>query len=507
MVTQTAPAMGPLARQATRSIIWLMAQSVGSRIVLLATQLVTAALLSPSDFGVVGLAFTVSTIGSAIVGFGVDQVLIRRQRTLYLWVTPAFYLYLALGLAGLSATLLAAPVFASLYHSPTVFGVAAASGLALPFAALSNVPMVLLRSAMRFRTIALIGLGEVFTIQLSTIGLALEGLGAYSFVLPLPIVAAVRLAILWQLAKPSLKGSRRKFFKGRYLVNSSSFVFGASIIQMLVSQGDYMILGILGSPAAVGAYYFSFRLASQPLLLMAGSLTSVLFPALVQIRQGGKAQGRAALKAAKLLGLVIMPLAFAQAAVAKPLVHLFFGPKWDNAIPVMQILSVALGIDAIAWVTGTLLMAQGRLKQQFVYLTIFSPAFFVLAAIGGLNGSAIGLAYGVAVYYIGVTPIYSYVVFRHEGATLMSTICLYVKPAAIAAVAVSIAWSIAEAMWPQHDSMKVVTTVLVSGGLYSAILATCDREGWSEIRTLVRGNFARKPGSILTERGSAIATP
>jgi len=132
MVSQTAPAMGSLARQATRGVIWLMAQSVGSRVVLLAAQLVTAALLSPSDFGVVGLAFTVSTIGSAIVGFGVDQVLIRRQRTLHLWVTPAFYLYLALGLAGLSATLLAAPVFASLYHSPTVFGVAATSGFALP---------------------------------------------------------------------------------------------------------------------------------------------------------------------------------------------------------------------------------------------------------------------------------------------------------------------------------------------------------------------------------------
>lgn len=66
-------------------------------------------LLSPTDFGTIGLATTVTALASAVVTFGIDEVLLQRQRTIGLWVTAAFWMTAVLGGAGFVLVLLAAP--------------------------------------------------------------------------------------------------------------------------------------------------------------------------------------------------------------------------------------------------------------------------------------------------------------------------------------------------------------------------------------------------------------
>ena len=99
----------------------------------------------------------------------------------------------------------------------------------------------------------------------------------------------------------------------------------------------------------VGAYFFAFRLAIQPVQLLAGNLSNVLFPILAQLRGDPARQGEAALKASRVLSYVVMPYCFLQAAVAKPLLTLVFADKWLAAIPLMQILSIGLAFDAVSW--------------------------------------------------------------------------------------------------------------------------------------------------------------
>ena len=106
--------------------------------------------------------------------------------------------------------------------------------------------------------------------------------------------------------------------------------------------------------------------------MFAGNLSSALFPALSHMRTDPRAQSEAAFKAAKFMSLVIMPLAFLQAAVIEPAIYVLFRDKWDAAIPLMQILSVALGFDAVAWVAGTLQVAKRGFWKQLVYLSLFS---------------------------------------------------------------------------------------------------------------------------------------
>ena len=90
-------------------------------------------------------------------------------------------------------------------------------------------------------------------------------------------------------------------------------------------------------------------MAAQPLQLMASSLSNVLFPTLSTLRNTPRQQGQAGFRAAKILGLAIMPSAALQAALIGPAIHLFFPDhKWDDSIQLIQVLSIGLGFNAIA---------------------------------------------------------------------------------------------------------------------------------------------------------------
>ncbi len=466
--------------------VWLILQNAGGRAIGFLAQIVIAAILSPKDFGAVGLAYTVSTFGAVLVNFGVESVLLQRQKTIRFWLVPAFWYSFGLGSTSFIVVAVAGPVAGRIYGLPQIAILAAIIGLSMPITALAAVPTVLLRARYQFRTIASLGLAETLLIQGLTIGFALGGLGAYSFVLPLPMVAVLRTITVWLITRPDLSGLWRKISRTKYLMNSSLAVFGTGLVLSAISQGDYVVLGILGNDTAVGIYFFAFKLASQPLLLMAMSLSSVLFPALSQLRTTPKAQGEAALRAAKLMGLLIMPLAFLQAGLIEPAIHLVFQTKWNASIPIMQILSVALGFDAIAWIASTLLTAQRGFQRQFLYMLGFAPIFFVLIIAGGWHGQPVGVAIGVAAYYILVTPIYSYIIFRRSSVTPVRLIALYLVPALIALISISAALLLTVALAVSGNVIKIALISLLDVTFYIALLRLVDRLGFDELFAVVR---------------------
>jgi len=465
-------------------VVWLLTQTVGTRIIVFVAQIVVASILFPEDFGLISLAYTICNLGTELAAFGLEQVVIQRQRSIQFWIVPAFYLSFGLGLGISLILLIAAPGCAALYGEPRVADLIDVIALSLPCSALGLVPMTLLRARLDFKRIAAINFGEAFAVQSLTIAFAWVGLGAFSFALPLPIVAMGKSIALWLTAPTRLDGTWRKVRRGRYLLGSGLAVSLASIIQTLINNGDYFVLGLFGSTSAVGNYFFAFKLASQPLILMAGSFYNALVPVLSQMRTDRYAQGEAAFRAAKLTGLITLPLAVMQATVIAPVIHLIFRDKWNDAIPLMQILSVALGFDSIAWVTMTLLVARGGFWKQLVYTTILLPAFFACVTAGGLHGSAMGVAIGVAVYYVAITPLYSYVVFRANGMTAGRVASLYLLPAALAFCAGAGGIVTFALLRVQSEIVQVVVTAGSSALYYVALIWFLDRTSFQDLHAL-----------------------
>jgi O-antigen/teichoic acid export membrane protein len=453
-----------LAANAVTGFGWLFAQNIGARVIGFLSQILLARIFAPADFATLALAGTVTAIVSVLANFGVDDALLQRQRSMRFWTMPAFITSLGLGVLSTGLVIAAAPLAARLYHAPILFPMLSIMALGMSLGALSTVPEVKIRSTLNFRFLAGYATVELVLSQLSIIALALLGFGVFSFVLPAPILAVMKAVVFWSVAKPKL-GKLRPRQLGM-IGSTGATIFGTKVITAIVGQGDYFTLGLFAAKPVVGAYYFAFRLAIQPVQMLAGNLSSVLFPALAQLRGDPHRQKEAALNASRVLAAVIMPYCFLQAAVARPVISLVFGTKWDAAIPIVQILSIGLAFDAVSWVAGALLSARGEFKRAFLYSCAFSPPFFVVVALGAKLDSAIGVATAVSLFYMVLAPCFTYAAFRSIGISLREVAGIYVGPSLIAAVAMGAAVLIAGLAAPLVRIPQAGLTVLVGGGLY-----------------------------------------
>jgi O-antigen/teichoic acid export membrane protein len=462
-----------LTRRVFAGVGWLLGQNVGMRVIVFASQIVLARILLPSDFASLALAGTVIALFETLISFGVDDVLVQRQRAMRYWAKPAFVTSLGLGIASMLLVIACMPVAVHLYEAPVLYSILPIMALGMPLSALSTVPAAALRASLNFRFLATYSAIELAVGQLAVIVLALHDLGVYSFVLPGPVLAAVRAAFFWFVTKPQL--GRLRIRQLRMMGKVSSAVFGSRVITAMINQGDYFVLGLFATKSEVGAYFFAFRLAVQPVRVLAGSLTSVLVPALVTLRSEPLRQGEAAVSACRILAFLAMPYCFMQAAVARPLFGLLFGSKWDGAIVPIEILSVGLAFDAVSWISAALLSARGEFRRLFIYYCVLGPAFFLLVAVGAHFGAetAIGASTGVAIavslFYVILPPCFSFAAFRSTGVSLRSIAMIYVNSTTISTIAIGAA--VALVYWvPTGPIAQIAIIVTFGGGLYIVLL-------------------------------------
>src|SRR5262245_59221853 len=189
------PQQADLGGHAARGFAWLGVQSIVEKIATGIGQVVLAWVLAPEAFKLVGLTYTITVFASLMQSAGLREVLQQRQKRLDVWSIPGLWLSLTMGVASSVIVLAAAPWAAAFYNQLQIRPLLMVSAITLSFNALGIVPEVILRSRMRFGTIAAAG-SFVFIGQMAlSILFAILGLGAMSIILPQPILAVGRLII------------------------------------------------------------------------------------------------------------------------------------------------------------------------------------------------------------------------------------------------------------------------------------------------------------------------
>lgn len=457
-----------LTQTAARGLVWFATNSIAARVAQFAAQITLTWLLVPAEIGTVGLALTVTTIAGAAFGLGVSDVLIQRRKSIRLWAAPAHFLSVALGLLGFLAAIASTPLAAWAYGNAGIIPLVALAALAIAIEGFGTVPSTLLRSDLRFKLLAVIGIADVFLAQALTVGLAYAGAGSLSIVLPLPIVAALKVAVLLKAAGhwPRSNGAKRRW---RLLVGRSGTVMATRVVIAIVSQADYVLLGILADDAAVGVYYMAFKVAVQPLFALAGGFSGILTPILTRLVHNPERQAEATFAAARLLTFAAMPLLFLQSVVAEPLIRTFLPARWEQTIPIVQILSVGLAFDTVTWAAGAFLSAKGRFATSLRISLCCLPVFVAIVGVGAWTGGATGAAFGVAIYYGVASPGVAAWVFHGFGIHGRKTLVMSYGLAISAGLAMSMALIATNAL--PEGLARVPAIAFIGGILYLGTVA------------------------------------
>ncbi len=491
MTSKTAVSSG-VGKAATSGFLWLVVQSLASRGIGFISQIILARLLLPEDFGAIGLALTVTTIANSLIGFGIDEVLLQRQKTMTLWEPLAFWMCVGVSLVGMLGMFAVAPFAAHWYHSPSLVGLIVAIALSTPLRALGTVSAVKIRAEMDFRFLAGCNTFEIVALQVLTIILAALGAGAYAFAIPYSVVAILRTIWLWRRAAPFTRGRYRKV-QARYLLGNSTLILLSRTCVEFINQGDYIVLGLIASKVMVGYYFFAFRFAAQPVRMLAGNVSNVVFPALVQFRNDPARQTDAVVRACRLLGYLVMPFCFLQAGLAKPGLHLLFGERWMPAVPYVIILSIGLPFDALSWITGALLSARREFGRSCRYQFIALPLFYIMVGIGGYWDGVMGVALAVAIYYFLWPPITSYLILIGSGTSILTVAEFYFLPMFFACIAIGLGMALAQtSLFHGNDFAECMAIGVVTCVVYPALLAVFRPDMFKEIVNRFGGKLKKR---------------
>lgn len=504
------PAPDNLARRTAHGFVWLMAQTVGSKLVGMAGQVFLAWLIMPADNGLWGAAAIVIGFTGLIQAAGIRETLIHRQRTFHLWANSAFWMTTALGVLAGALTAAAAWPASVAFQEPRLFGMLLVLAVSAPLMSLDQVAEAGLQNQLRFGLLAGVNWSIAILQQVLFVVLAWllpAGYKAYAFVIPRPFLALVRLALLWTAARPPVR-MRVQLARWRYLISDSATLLTSNFFLMLQWQGDYLILGLLFADKAVlGIYLFAYNLSTQAMQLFTGNLTNVLFPALSKLQGDPRRQIRAFLDATRLMALLAVPLCFIQMATADPGVRLFFQDgKWAAAIPVLQALSIGMAFRVVASPGGSLIQAQGRFRVILVTNIINAIVFLGLVAAGALVGRADStnvwinppttVGYAVAVYFALIGPIFLYVAIRPNGGTWRDIFRVYAAPMAGSIIAVALAMLIGHIVpiekirghrWGQAVRLTVILVWCVV--LYVPLIRWLAPDAWKTLMGRIGGLY------------------
>lgn len=428
------PASSSLADRSTRGLAWVTGATLLAKVVSTFGQIALAWFLLPQDFGAVGMAYSVMAFIAVFQQAGSAEVLLSRPKRFERWLRVAFWMNLVIGLGAMALVLGLAPVAAWAYGEPIVGELLLVLAWATPLAAVSAVPIAKLRLAMRFRAIAATQFLSAVGRTGGAIGLASADFGAFSFVIPVPIMQALVLVVLWRLAKPPIT-RRLQLRRWRYLVGDSVMMVLSRGLNTVLWQIDYMVLGLFHSKTVVGLYFFGFNLSTQSLKLFAGNFAQVMLPSLANVSGGAVQQTAAFIKAVRLLAVVALPLSMLQAILADPLVRLLFDERWHTAIPMLQALSVGMAFRLVASPAGTLMQAHRRYRSILGLQAVYAASFITILTLAAWLGDGLTVALAAGAFFAVLGPFHLWFAITGRGGSWRDLPRIFGGPVLLSSVA------------------------------------------------------------------------
>ncbi|MEX2395798.1 MAG: oligosaccharide flippase family protein, partial [Balneolales bacterium] len=176
---------------------------------------------------------------------------------------------------------------------------------------------------------------------------------------------------------------------------------GEHTLNYFGSKVDYLLIGRFLGADVLGLYMLAYELVLVPLKRINPILTRVAFPVFSQKQQNSPALRTGYVELSKLLGVLVFPFMACMGVLAPLFVPIVFGPGWEQAIPLIQILALTGLIKAMGNPSGSIILALGRADLSFywnLFTAIFTSVVFWFAVQYGV--------YALAMAYLLISVLY-----------------------------------------------------------------------------------------------------
>jgi PST family polysaccharide transporter len=346
-----------LATRAARSSLWSVLGHLGQTALGLLAFALLSPVLTPTDYGLVGMATAISGLLSVLGDAGMIAALVRSAEIDEVSEATAFWLALACAASLTAISLAIAPVLGWFYGDHLVTRLALALALSFLFAVPYRVSFAKLMKALQFKTLTLTSLAATGAGVAVALGVAHLGGGAWALVAQTLTTLGVQ-SLLMVLAAPYCATlGAFSLERGRKLVAFGGRMGSYSLSMTLSRMGDSVLGGRYVGATAVGLVGMGVKLIGMPAQRVSNALASVFLPTVLELDR--ERQGWAFTRALRLTGLLIIPLCAGVFAVAPEFVKLL-PSRWGGLTNTLRLYALGSLLEPISNYSLAILMAQGR---------------------------------------------------------------------------------------------------------------------------------------------------
>ena len=477
-----------LRQQVFHGLSWNFVSRLGSQFFQLAFSIALARLLTPQEFGVIGMLLVFTGFAQALADGGLSSALIYRQGESEAQRCTVFWIQTLAG-AGLSLLFYCgAGVIAAFYGLDILKPLARLLAFVFIVQALGLVHNALLMKEFRFKAVAIATLGATAISGSAAILLAIRGYGVWALAWQGLISNALLTVFLWLQS-----GWRPKFLfdraAARELGGYGIYLLGYGSLNYWLRNGSNLIIGKAIGAHALGIFARSYTLMLLPLNNVSAVFGQVMFPALARLQDNMPRFLQHYLTATRLIALVTFPLMAGVAALSEPLILLLLGRKWAEVIPILQILSFVGMFQSIIHPTGSVYTALGKTKPLF-HVSVVLLAAFVLIMIPGLRFGLLGVTWAYAAWTVFAGLVNLWMVGRYMRSSATAILASVAPTALIAILMGALVYALDAG--PAHNwplALRLPMGFATGAGAFLVLCLVTRNDGFAEFAGLVCERF------------------
>jgi PST family polysaccharide transporter len=379
-----------LDRSLVRGVAWTAAAKWIAQGLTVLSWLIVARLLSPEDYGLVGMAALHLGLITLVSEFGLGTAVLAERALGREQLTQLNGVAVLLGLAGLLVSAALAIPLGRFFRAPQLPLVIVAMSTTFLITSFKTVPLALLQRDLRFKMLALIDVTQAFVVTAGMVAFAALGFRYWTLVAGGLLGALVSTGGVLRLRALPLAWPRRASI--RRALRVSADVVLARVCWYASTNADFLVAGRLLGTAALGLYSLAWVLASIAVDRIAALIGQVTPAVLSAVQNDAAAMRRYVLRITEGLALLTFPISIGLALVARDLVPVVLGPRWSGTVLPLQLLSLYAALRSITPLLPQVLQLTGdsrfEMWRMAAAVLLMPVGFYVSAKRWGTVGLA-----------------------------------------------------------------------------------------------------------------------
>ena len=226
------------------------------------SMIVVARLLTPEDFGLVGMAQIFLGLVAILSEFGLANAIVAHPDLSEEHVAQLNSVAVMVGVGALILTCMAAAPLGRFFMAPQLPPVVVATSSVFVITAFRTVPNAVLQKELRFRFIAITEALQAIAAASAMLALAMLGFHYWSIVLS-TVLGALAASVLTMLGRPCALRSP-DFGRLASVLRASRYLLLSRLAWWFQTNVDRIIIGRVLGKGPLGAYTFASSVASLP---------------------------------------------------------------------------------------------------------------------------------------------------------------------------------------------------------------------------------------------------